>query len=70
LKDVDGLDRVRLGDLDPRYLRHPVSRTMIRFAEQLFLETDDGLEPGPDYLSRLWPEAVRIEQAERAAVRA
>jgi hypothetical protein len=67
LKDADGLDRVRLGDLDPRYLRHPVSRTMTRFAERLFLETDDCLEPGPDYFSRLWAAAVRIEQAQRKA---
>ena len=26
LKDADGLDRVRIADLDPRYLRHPISR--------------------------------------------
>lgn len=29
LKDADGLDRVRLGDLDPRYLRYPESRGMV-----------------------------------------
>jgi hypothetical protein len=62
LKDADALDRVRLGDLDARYLRHPASQKMIAFAERLFLETDDVLEPGPGYLSRLWSEAARIER--------
>jgi hypothetical protein len=33
LKDADGLDRVRLGDLDPRRLRNPQARSMITFAE-------------------------------------
>ena len=32
LKDADGLDRVRLGDLDPRRLRNPQARDMIPFA--------------------------------------
>jgi hypothetical protein len=40
LKDADGLDRVRLGDLDPRYLRNPQARDMVGFAEALFVETD------------------------------
>ena len=70
LKDADGLDRVRLGDLDPRFLRHPGSGRMIRFAERLFLETDPVLEPGTEYFSRLWPEALRIEQETHAALRA
>jgi hypothetical protein len=33
LKDADGLDRVRLGDLDARYLRNPEAREMVGFAE-------------------------------------
>jgi hypothetical protein len=60
LKDADGLDRVRLYDIDPNYLRHPQAVAMVPFAEQLFTETDRGLERGPDYLERLWPEAERL----------
>jgi hypothetical protein len=40
LKDADGLDLVRLGDLDPRRLRNPQARDMIPFAQALFEETD------------------------------
>lgn len=36
LKDADGLDRVRLGDLDPRYLRLPITEAMIPFAYNLY----------------------------------
>jgi hypothetical protein len=60
LKDADGLDRVRLGDLDPAYLRHPQAQTMIGFAERLFEETDGVFAPGADYFARLWPEALRL----------
>lgn len=35
-KDADGLDRVRLRDLDSNYLRHNVSKERILFAEHLF----------------------------------
>jgi hypothetical protein len=40
LKDADGLDRVRLGggDLDPSYLRYPVSKTRIDRAWDLLKE--------------------------------
>ena len=64
LKDADGLDRVRLGDLNPRYLRHPESKTMVAFAERLFSETDGVAPTGKDHFARLWQEATRIE-AER-----
>lgn len=37
VKDADGLDRVRIFDLDPRYLRLPESREMTDFAWMLFL---------------------------------
>jgi hypothetical protein len=60
LKDADGLDRVRLYDLDPGYLRHPQAVAMVPFAERLFEETDRRLQRGPDYFERLWPEAERI----------
>jgi len=35
LKDADGLDRVRIADLDPRQLRHSVSRTVVDRAWEL-----------------------------------
>lgn len=34
-KDCDGLDRVRLGDLDPRYLRTETAKKMVFVAKQL-----------------------------------
>jgi len=60
LKDADGLDRVRLHDLDPNLLRHHEARTMVAFARQLYQEADNTLKPGPDYFGRLWPEVRRI----------
>jgi hypothetical protein len=60
LKDADGLDRVRLGDLDPDYLRSTEARGMARFAQRLYGDTDHKLATGPDYFARLWPEAQRI----------
>lgn len=60
LKDADGLDRVRLGDLDPDYLRHPEARGMIRYAQRLWGETVHKLPVGPGYFARLWPEARRL----------
>ena len=36
LKDADNLDRVRLGDLDPRFLRHSSAKDLTGFAERLF----------------------------------
>ena len=36
LKDADNLDRVRLSDLDPRFLRSRNAVDMISFAEQLY----------------------------------
>lgn len=54
LKDADGLDRVRLGDLRPEWLRHDEARTMVAFAQQLYDETNDTLKPGPNYFGRLW----------------
>jgi len=38
LKDADNLDRVRLGDLDVRYLRTPYARQLVTVAEMLFQE--------------------------------
>lgn len=36
LKDADGLDRVRLGDMNESYLRLDVSKSLIDTAQQLF----------------------------------
>jgi hypothetical protein len=36
LKDADGLDRVRIWDLDPRFLRREKSRERCEFAKELF----------------------------------
>ena len=60
LKDADGLDRVRLHDLDPRYLRNPEARTMVGFAEALFSETNGCPADGDNHFVQLWPEAVRL----------
>jgi hypothetical protein len=38
LKDADGLDRVRLGDLDVSQLRHDISRTRVPRAHELLRE--------------------------------
>jgi len=60
LKDADGLDRVRLGDLDPEYLRNTQAREMIRFAEALFEATDGIVPTGAAHFDALWREATRI----------
>jgi hypothetical protein len=39
-KDADGLDRVRINDLNPRMLRLPVSRELVQIAEELLLIPD------------------------------
>jgi hypothetical protein len=56
LKDADGLDRVRLGDLDPKYLRLPESRKMVDFAQKLFDATDGKVLEGEE----LWGEVTGI----------
>lgn len=60
LKDADGLDRVRLGDLNPKMLRHNQARSMVGFAQRLFDETNWKLKTDPDYYGRLWPEVTRL----------
>lgn len=61
LKDADGLDRVRLGDLDPRFLRWPESHGMVGFAERLFAASER-LPEGPEYFARLLDCAAAIDQ--------
>jgi len=60
LKDADGLDRVRLYDLNPKYLRHEAARTMVTFARQLYERSHKALMPGPAYFSELWPIAMQL----------
>jgi hypothetical protein len=57
LKDADGLDRVRLGDLDVRYLRHEPSKKYAGFAEELFTRTAH-LPDGPGLFEQIWTEAA------------
>lgn len=60
LKDADGLDRVRLGDLDPAYLRHPEAVGMVAFAERLYRATDGAANSSPQLFDNLWLEVVRL----------
>ncbi len=54
LKDADGLDRVRLGDLNPAFLRHPQAHSLIRFSERLFAATNENCESNdPKLMSRI-----------------
>jgi uncharacterized protein len=56
LKDADGLDRVRLYDLDPRFLRHPEALRWVKEAEVLFRETVDEDDP-----ARIWQAAADLD---------
>lgn len=60
LKDADGLDRVRLGDLDPSCLRLPPSLTMIEFAQQLYDVTNGAIPEGADHFAELTVAANEI----------
>jgi hypothetical protein len=53
LKDADGLDRVRLGDLDPSRLRFDESQQMVPFAEHL-LQVSEGIDAGAALFPGLW----------------
>lgn len=66
LKDADGLDRVRLGDLDPTFLRNAETPAMVDFAQRLFDATDGVVPTGTDHFALLWPEAVRIRSTHQA----
>jgi hypothetical protein len=59
LKDADGLDRVRLGDLDVRMLRWPESPKLVPFAERL-LEASHAIPSGPDWFVTLWDRAAAM----------
>ncbi|MFM1919895.1 MAG: hypothetical protein RLZZ303_1529 [Candidatus Hydrogenedentota bacterium] len=60
LKDADGLDRVRIGDLDPRYLRYRESHDLLDFAEVLFNRTHRRASPGANYFPWLWEQAQSL----------
>ena len=66
LKDADGLDRVRLGDLDPKYLRLGPSRGMIGFAQQLFDASNGVIAEGPDFFADLTIAASEILEPKKA----
>lgn len=60
LKDADALDRVRIADLDPRYLRYAVSRSLTDFAQELFSRTHGVADVGANYFPWLWAQAQSI----------
>jgi hypothetical protein len=60
LKDADGLDRVRLGDLDPRFLRFPAAHDMIDFATRMFERTNHRIAEGPNHYEQLVQEVRQL----------
>jgi hypothetical protein len=60
LKDADALDRVRIDDLDPAYLRTPAARTMVDFAERLYRETRRHSPAPAEHFAWLWRETQRL----------
>lgn len=60
LKDVDALDRVRFGDLDPSYLRFEQTRGMVKFAEDLYSQSHRRVKEGQNYFTDLLKVAERI----------
>lgn len=54
LKDADGLDRVRIWDLDVNYLRRPHSKARARFAKRLYLRYQSavGSAPVPEFVQK------------------
>lgn len=68
LKDADGLDRVRLGDLDPQRLRHPEAKAMVAFAQELFATTAGVVATGPAHFERVWEAACRLQVLARSSI--
>jgi hypothetical protein len=64
MKDADGLDRVRIEDLDPKYLRHPEAKKMARFAERLFWASH-GLAEGETHFGQIREIALDLDARER-----
>ncbi len=57
LKDADGLDRVRINDLNVNYLRLPESRRLAPFAQWLYDNTPEDHHEAPDFFERMWNRA-------------
>jgi len=55
LKDADALDRVRIGDLNPRFLRTEAARELVESAEDLYKRTRKLSDPVD-----VWSEAFRL----------
>ena len=55
LKDADGLDRVRLHNLDPSYLRHRETRRWLKQADLLYRATRRLQDP-----ARIWQRAADL----------
>jgi hypothetical protein len=55
LKDADGLDRARLHDLDPSYLRHRETRRWLKQADLLYRATRRLQDP-----DRIWQRAAGL----------
>ena len=58
LKDADGLDRHRIGDLDPRYLRTSAGRSLVESARELVRATS--LPGGTDQWTEVRAAASRM----------
>jgi hypothetical protein len=56
LKDADGLDRVRLYDLEPSYLRHEQTPQWIEHATRLYEKTADVQNP-----EQIWQVAAELD---------
>lgn len=59
LKDANGLDRVRFGDLEKSYLRSEHSRGMVQFAQDLYSQTRR-IKEGPNHFSDVLRVAEKI----------
>lgn len=57
LKDADALDRVRMGDLEPSFLRHAATKEMVQFAQDLYNQTRR-IKEGPNHFS----DVVRVAE--------
>lgn len=61
LKDADGLDRVRLGDLDESYLRLDETRRSVEIAEELYTLTN-----GMEDMCDIWEVTMDMQLFERS----
>jgi hypothetical protein len=69
LKDANGLDRVRFGDLDKSYLRSEHSRGMAQFAQDLYSQTRR-IKEGPNHFTDVLRVAEKILIASEPMIRA